>query len=95
MVESGRNPWKMFALQRISVGEPLENSGQLVRLNLAEAQGAIPSLTSPRAVGSTLWDLGVRALDDQSEITSWLAEGGNCLLLVVENLKQIEQSGHS
>jgi hypothetical protein len=50
MVESGRNPWKMFALQRISVAEPLENIGQLVRLNLAEAQGAIPPLTSPRAV---------------------------------------------
>jgi len=42
---------EMFAVQRISVAEPLENIGQLVRLNLAEAQGAIPPLPSPRAVG--------------------------------------------
>jgi hypothetical protein len=47
MVERGRNPWKMIGLQRISVAEPLENIRQLVRLNLAEAQGAIPPLTSP------------------------------------------------
>jgi hypothetical protein len=56
---------EMFALQRISVAEPLENIGQLVRLNLAEAQGAIPPLTSPRAMGAIYGDPGERVLDDQ------------------------------
>jgi hypothetical protein len=45
-----------MGLQRISVAEPLENIAQLVRLNLAEAQGAIPSLTSPTRGGGNLWD---------------------------------------
>ena len=56
---------EMFALQRISVAEPLENIGQVVRLNLAGAQGAVPPLTSPRAVGGNLWGSRERVLDDQ------------------------------
>jgi hypothetical protein len=65
MVERGRNPWKMIGLQRISVAEPLENIGQLVRLNLAEAHGAIPPLTSPTGGWGQSMGLGERALDDQ------------------------------
>lgn len=63
MVESG-NPWKMMGLQRISVAEPLENIGQLVRLNLAETQGAIPPLTSPTRGAGQSMGFGERALDD-------------------------------
>jgi hypothetical protein len=54
MVESGRNPWKMIALQRLSVAEPLENIGQPVRLNLAEAQGAIPANPHARLGGQSM-----------------------------------------
>ena len=39
------------------VGEPLENIGQLVRLNLAEARGAILPLTSPRTFGAIYGDV--------------------------------------
>ena len=55
----------MIGLERISVGEPLENIGQLVRLNLAETQDAIPPLTFPVRWGAIYGDLGEPALDDQ------------------------------